>query len=115
MNDYLNNKMVRYSKDIVRCNFCITTFPRESGVDYYFPGSKLPLIKCPKCDIGHLWLFDTEVNEKQLEKDKYDREHPSLGEKIKNAIHLHDRPYTKPEPFYGTKLHDGFKMLSDDE
>ena len=108
--------MAEYSKTAVRCNYCMATFPKEPGVEYscHWKDIKNP-IKCPKCNKGHLWLFDIEVNEEKLKKDKYDREHPSRGERVKNALHLHGREYTKPEPPYGSKLDDGFWLLDDDE
>ena len=108
--------MAKYSETIVRCNYCMQTFPREPGIKYSssFESIKNP-IECPRCHKGHLWLFDIEVDEKRLKRDKYNREHPSHSERVKNAIHLHGREYTKPEPPYGSKLDDGFWLLSDDK
>ena len=109
--------MIKWSDKIVRCNFCLATSPREPEVEYCHhsmePGTKA--IKCPKCNKGHLWLFNIAVNEEQLKKDKHNRENPSHGEKVKNAIHLHEREYTKPEPPYGTKLGYGFEMMGDND
>ena len=108
--------MIEYSKKVVRCNFCMKLFPRKKDIEYSHPSHSTPdeVLLCPECKKGHLWLVDMEVDKEQLEKDKYNREHPPHDEIIKNAIHKRERSYTKPEPPYGKKLSDGFFMLNDD-
>lgn len=97
--------MVEYSKKLVRCNFCFGVFPKEKDTNYKNP------TPCPKCKKGHLWLLDMEVDEEQLKKDKYNREHPTHSENVKNAIHKSDRDMPDRAPNFGTRLGKGFEML----
>lgn len=106
--------MVEYSKKIVRCNLCMHTFPREKDIIYSHPGycspNKTPL--CPNCEKGHLWLIDMRINEEQLKKDKYDREHPSKKQIASDAAFNSDVSRPDRPPNFGTRLGKGFEILN---
>jgi len=109
--------MVEYSKELVRCNFCMGIFARENDVEYSHPcnSSSKETPSCPICEKGHLWLLDMRIDEEQLKKDKEARANPPLRDKIRDGIYASDRDTPDRAPNFGTRLGKGFDMLGNDE
>lgn len=96
MNQEEQNRIENWaSKNWVRCNCCQHIFPRQKGIFYR---DRLKRVPCPICSKGVLDYMSLKVNQKQLEKDRYNREHPSFREKCFNSC-------MKKEPStYGRKM-----------
>ncbi len=105
---------MKYSEKLVRCNVCQDLFPREKNVEYSAGACDGIKIPCSKCKKGYLWLFDIEVNEERMKRERKKLNNPTNGEKISNGIHKGNQNRPDRKANYGTRLEKGFKMLGND-